>query len=257
MIIDVNVYLSRWPFRRLPHDNPESLVRQLARRGVGQAWAGSFDALLHKDISSVNSRLVADCKRYGDGMLLPVGSVNPTLPGWQEDLRRCHEVHQMQAIRLHPNYHGYTLDSEPGTRLFQAADERGLIVQLVLSMEDPRVQHPLLQVPIVDPQPLQRLVQQHPKLPLVVMNNANAINHSRAAPLAELGQVYFEISHFEQVGALERWVKAVPHERLLFGSYFPFFNLEATLLKFHESQVGGFATSAIQHANAQRLTASV
>ncbi|MEZ6079983.1 MAG: amidohydrolase family protein [Pirellulaceae bacterium] len=147
MIIDVNVYLSRWPFRRLPHDTPDSLVRKLRFHGVEQAWAGSFDGLLHKDIANVNSRLVADCKQHGEGLLVPVGAVNPTLPDWQDDLRRCHEVHQMRAIRIHPNYHGYSLDSALCDELFQAAQDRRLIVQLVLAMEDVRVQHPLMAWP--------------------------------------------------------------------------------------------------------------
>lgn len=256
MIIDVNVYLSRWPFRRLPHDTPDSLVGKLRQRGVEQAWAGSFDGLLHKDIASVNSRLVADCKQHGEGMLVPVGSVNPMLPDWQEDLRRCHEVHQMRAVRIHPNYHGYTLDSTQCSELFAAAQDRGLIVQLVVTMEDVRVHHPLMQVPVVDTAPLAALVNKFPRLPLVVMNNSAAVRSGQASELAKVGNVYFEISHFESVGALENWAKEVPVERILFGSYFPFFNLEAALLKFQESQLGGFATSAIQSGNAQQLLAA-
>ncbi len=253
MIIDVNVYLSRWPFRRLPHDTPDSLVRKLRQHGVEQAWTGSFDGLLHKDISGVNSRLVADCKQHGEGLLVPVGSVNPTLPDWQEDLRRCHEVHQMRAIRIHPNYHGYNLDSALCNELFQAAQDRGLIVQLALAMEDVRVQHPLLQVPVVDTAPLAALVEKLPRLPLVIMNNSAAVRASQAGELAKAGNVYFDISHFESVGALENWVKEVPVERILFGSYFPFFNLEAAILKFQESQLGGLATSAIQSGNAHKM----
>ena len=253
MIIDVNVYLSRWPFRRLPHDTPDALVGKLRQRGVEQAWAGSFDGLLHKDIASVNSRLVADCKQHGDGLLVPVGAINPTLPDWQEDLRRCHEVHHMQAIRIHPNYHRYSLDSALCNDLFQAALDRGLIVQLVLSMEDVRVQHPLMQMPVVDTAPLAALLEKFPQLPLVIMNNSAAVRPVQAAALAKAGNVYFEISHFESVGALENWGKEVPVERILFGSYFPFFNLEAALLKFQESQLGGFATTAIQSGNAREL----
>ncbi len=256
MIIDTNIYLSRWPFRRLPHDTPDSLVRKLRRRGVEQAWTGSFDGLLHKDVSGVNSRLVADCKQHGDGLLVPVGCVNPTLPDWQEDLRRCHEVHEMKIIRIHPNYHGYGLDSALCHELFQAAQDRGVIVQLVLSMEDTRVQHPLMQVPVVDTTPLETLVKKFPRLPLVVMNNSAAVRANQAGELANIGNVYFEDSHFESVGALENWVKDAPLERILFGSYFPFFNLEAALLKFQESQLGGLATSAIQSGNAQKLLAA-
>ncbi len=255
MITDVNVYLSRWPFRRLPHDAPDALVRKLQQRGVHQAWAGSFDGLLHKDIASVNARLEDDCKRYGEGLLLPVGALNPMLPDWQEDLRRCHEVHRMRAIRIHPNYHGYTLASAVCRELFQAAQQRGLIVQMALIMEDVRVQHPLMQVPLVETTGLAELVEKFPKLPIVIMNNSAAVRSASARELASAGNVYFEISHFEGVGALEDWVKEVPVERVLFGSYFPFFNLEAALFKFQESQLGGLATSAIQSGNAQRLLA--
>src|SRR5204863_6795783 len=65
MIVDVNVSLSRWPFRRLRGDELPELVSMLQARGVTQAWAGSFDALLHKDMAGVNERLAADCARHG------------------------------------------------------------------------------------------------------------------------------------------------------------------------------------------------
>ena len=59
-MIDTNVYLSRWPFRRLRGDEPGELVEMLRRVGVTEAWAGSFDGVLHKDIASVNARLADD-----------------------------------------------------------------------------------------------------------------------------------------------------------------------------------------------------
>ena len=63
MIIDVNVNLSRWPMRRLPCDELPKFVDKLRACGVTQAWAGSFDGLLHKDVGGVNARLVAECRQ--------------------------------------------------------------------------------------------------------------------------------------------------------------------------------------------------
>src|SRR5688572_20002075 len=101
-LIDVNVSLSRWPLRRLPADEPGRLVVKLRSRGVTQAWAGTLDGLLHKDIAAANQRLVEDCRRFGRGLLLPIASINPMLPDWVEETRRCARQDRVRGIRLHP-----------------------------------------------------------------------------------------------------------------------------------------------------------
>jgi uncharacterized protein len=231
-VIDTNVYLSRWPFRRLRGDKTQDLIAMLRRAGVTQAWAGSFDALLHKDIAGVNARLAEQCRKHGDGFLKPFGTVNPSLPDWEEDLRRCHEVHRMEGIRLHPNYHGYTLEDPAFDRLLRGAATRGLLVQVALRMEDVRTQHPLVRVPDIDPAPL--AVLKTPGLRLMLLNAGR--------PPAG---VSFDIAMIEGLGGLSR----VGVERACFGSYAPFYILESALLKLKESAVD----VSILDANAQKL----
>src|SRR5256885_2364112 len=91
--IDANVNLSRWPLRRLHGDDTAGLVAMLRRQGVVQAWAGSFDGLMHKDIASVNARLAYECHRHGRGLLLPFGSINPKLPKGDRKSTRLNSSH--------------------------------------------------------------------------------------------------------------------------------------------------------------------
>ena len=78
-LIDVNVNLSRWPLRRIRYDDTAALAGMLNQKGVMHAWACTFEALLHKDLGSVNARLADECRRYGRKLLLPFGSINPKL----------------------------------------------------------------------------------------------------------------------------------------------------------------------------------
>lgn len=252
MIVDVNVNLSRWPFRRLPHDDTPALVKKLRGNGITQAWAGSFDGLLHTDIAAVNAHLAAECRQHAD-LLVPFGSVNPSLPDWQEDVRRCHEEHGMPGLRLHPGYHGYTLDDLRFSELLEAAAERDLIVQLVVRMEDKRTQHPLLQVPDVDTAPLADLVESLPSLRLVVLNGLRSLPKPEIGRLAETKRVWCEIAMQEGVGGITNLLELVPLERILFGSHFPLFYLESALLKLQESELGEFQRRAICFDNARKL----
>jgi predicted TIM-barrel fold metal-dependent hydrolase len=228
----------------------------LRRHGVVQAWAGSFDGVFHKDVAGVNARLTDECRTRGKNLLLPFGTVNPRLPDWEEDLRRCHEEYRMPGIRLHPNYHGYRLDDPAFVRLLHLASERGMIVQIAAWMEDERHQNPLMRVPAVDPAPLAKALDELRDVRIVMLNTVHVPGDKRLSPLVESGQVFFDLAKLELIEGLALLLKHTSVERLVFGSYSPTFYFESTALKLRESVLDETLTTKILNANASRLLAA-
>lgn len=253
MLTDVNVDLFRWPTRRVRFDDSLELAEKLHSHGVDQAWAGSYEGLLHKDLAGVNARLAKACHESNNGLLIPFGSVNPVFPDWIDELRRCHEEHQMPGIRLHPNYHGYALDNPDLARLLSMAAERGLTVQLAIQMEDERMMHPQLRVEPVDTTPLPKLVKHTPKLRLIVLNALRHLRTEKLTRLVDSGEVYLEIATLEGIGGIGKLLSQVPISRLLFGSHAPLFYIESALFKLHETPLTDGQLHSITRANARRL----
>jgi uncharacterized protein len=250
-VIDTNISLFQWPFRRLPFSKTTELLGKLHDRDINQAWAGSFEGLLHRDVAGVNSRLAAECREYGGNVLIPFGTVNPTLPDWEEDLRRCHEEHHMPGIRLHPNYHGYSLNVPEFERLLRLAAERQLVVQLAAAMEDQRTQHPLLHVADVDLAPLAEVIRNVPTLKLVILNHK--ATGAAFTSLMKTPGVKFDVSRINATDGVARVMRTLPADRVVFGTHAPFLIYEAAMIKVYESNLTEEESSAVLWQNAASL----
>ena len=252
-MIDTNVSIGHWPFHKLPGSQPTSVTASLERNGIHQAWVNNLEGLFDRDITSVNQRLVEFCGQAPSGLLVPFGTINPTLPAWEEDLQRCVVAHKFRGIRLHPGAHGYDLNHPALAPLLALAAERNLIVQLVVMMEDERTQHPVFRIPAVDLAPLPQLVKTIPSLRLVVLNAFRKLTLDDAATLAASGRVWFDIAMLEGVDRVSALVEKVGAERILFGSHFPLFYIESAVLKLRETMLPGTIVEMIKVKNAQKL----
>jgi hypothetical protein len=232
-IVDTNISLFQWPFRRLPLDDPETLIAKLRALGISEAWAGSFEGLLHRDIAAVNQRLAETCRRHTE--LVPIGSVNLDLPGWQDDFGRCIEQHNMPGIRLHPNYHGYTLADPRFQQLLERATSAGRFIQIAAAMEDTRTQHPMLRADDVDFAPLASLMRDNDGAQVQILNL-----RPRGPVLENLAKtpgLFFDTSRVEGTDGIAKLIRSVPNGRVMLGTHAPFLIPEAALIRTYESDL--------------------
>lgn len=253
-MIDTNITLGRWLFRRLPLDETTALVAKLRQQGVTQAWAGSFDSVFSRDLAAANARLAEECRRHGRGLLLPFGSVNLTLPDWEEDFRRCVGPHAMRGLRLFPNYHGYELGDPAFAKLLALAGEKKIVVQIAADLEDERTQHRLATVPHLDANPLLALVRNSPGARVELLNWQRAVKLDLVKQLSAAG-VCFDIATVEGVGGVANLLEQISADRVVFGSHAPFFYFESAGLKLKESALSAPAAQAVCELNARRLLA--
>lgn len=251
-LIDTNVSLGDWVIRRSALQTTAQLLAKLSQHGVTSAWVGSIDGVLHTDMAGVNARLTETCSRDGAGKLVPFGSINLTFPDWEDDLRRCHEAHKMPGIRVHPNYHGYTLEDARFVRLLELASRRRLLVQVVVQLEDNRSQNPGLTAAPVQVAPLVDALAKVPTARVMLINAGSPI--FGGAPLLQKltkAGVLFEVATLEGVAGIEGLHQRVPEIRVCFGSHVPYFYFEGALLKLQESALTAAQLTAVQYGNAR------
>jgi uncharacterized protein len=256
-VIDVNVSLSRWPNRRLPLDETSKLATALKQNGVTQAWAGTFDGLLHNDLAAANKWLADQCGSVDEQLMLPIGAINLSLPAWEDDVRRCHELHGMKGVRILPGYHDYTLEDARFRQLLSSLFDKKMLLQIAVRQEDPRMQHRLLMTKDVELKPLLPMLSDFSKLPIVLLNAVSSSAVELHGQLAAAGKVYFDIATLEGLAGLERQAQSVPAERLLFGSHSPFFTFDSAKLKLLESELPAQSREQITHLNAVKILGSL
>jgi len=251
-IIDANVSLFHWPFRRLPLDDTGKLIARMRELGVSKILAGSFEGLLHRDLGLVNQRLFEECKKHRE--LIPIGTVNPEMTGWEKILSQCAREFDMPGLRIFPNYHGYSLGSGSVKEFLTQAESMGLFVQIASAMEDVRMQNPSLKVPDVDLEPLADVLKNTPDLPIQIMNWKP--RGAAFEALRKLPQVRFDLARVDGTDGVAKLVESVGAERVLFSSHVPFLIPEAALIRtVHESGVSRSNLDLIVQKNAEALLA--
>jgi hypothetical protein len=140
-LTDCAAYIGAYPFRHLPHPEPEVLVRVLAREGLSGAWVGYLPSAWHRDPEPGNEALFAALAPHRD-VLHPAPVVRPDWPRWE---RTLHELlsRGAPAIRAYPMQWGMGPHDGLLRALALACGDAGVPLVLTVRFEDLRQRHPL------------------------------------------------------------------------------------------------------------------
>ena len=140
-MLDCAAYIGQYPFRHLPHPEPDVLVRVLERENLSGAWVGYLPSAWHRDPAPGNAALFAALAPYRQ-VLQPAPVVRPDWPQWERTLRDLVEK-GAAAIRAYPMQWGMAPHDATLLALALACGELGVPLVLTVRFEDLRQRHPL------------------------------------------------------------------------------------------------------------------
>ena len=134
-MIDCAAYIGQFPFRQLPHPDPDVLVRVLEREGLRGAWVGHLPGAWHRDPAPSNAWLLKELAPFP--ALRPAPIVRPDWPGWEAALRRL-ASEGVAAIRAYPMQWGMGPHDARMQELAAACSALALPLLLTVRFEDLR-----------------------------------------------------------------------------------------------------------------------
>ena len=133
--LDLNCYCGNWPFFRVRYNTVEKIAQLHKRCNIEGGFMSAMEAIFYQDPYEAELQLAKQLEGtpYMHAMIL-----NPTIPGWKDDLARAVKDLNIQAIRLLPGFHGYELSDPVLDEVCDALRKYGLPLILTLRIRDER-----------------------------------------------------------------------------------------------------------------------
>ena len=222
-IVDVNTLIGPYPYRYVPHPDPEVLVRVMAREGIGRAWVGHLPSAFYRDPTPGNAQLLAALAPHR-ATLDPVPVVRPDWPRWERTLRDSLDA-GAPAVRAYPTHWGMGPHDADMQRLALASGDAGVALLLTVRFEDLRQRHALDVAGDLGAAAIRTLARAGDKVRLVVTAAGRELIeevHWSLSP-QEQGRVLWDISWIwgPPEDHLAKLFTTIGSERFCFGTHWP------------------------------------
>ena len=250
--VDASAFLGHWPFRPIT-GTVAGLTRMMSANGIEQAVLSPFEGLFYPDPEPANAALLRQLAGRRDLWAAPI--LNPVMADWREQLGALAGTPRVRAIRLAPTFHSYEvrLCAEVATAAAQLPRLRreGLALTIQVRMEDERHHACILNLPPASVKEVVAVAAAVPKA-RVVVSAARLPEVLEVADQAKrLDNIWFDISHFDGLGCIQRAYRAVGGKRLLFSTSWPFFYARSAVLKVEEAELAARERGAAFAGNAR------
>jgi predicted TIM-barrel fold metal-dependent hydrolase len=223
MTIDVHTYIGGYPFRHVPHPDPEVLVRVLAREGVRGAWVGHLPSAFHRDPTPGNEALAAALAPHRE-VLVPTPVVRPDWPKWERELARAVD-RGAPAVRAYPPQWGMGPHDPSMRALVAACAEAGAALLLTVRFEDLRQRHWMDTAGDLSAAAIRAMARAHPRSRILVVGAGRGLVEEVHWGLVpdERARVWWDISWLwgPPEDELAHLLGTIGHERFVYGSGWP------------------------------------
>lgn len=243
-IIDVNAGFGFWPIQRFSSHRLEELDEVFQRTDVDEVWLSAVESILFPEPDSWDTRLFAQLDAYP--RFRPVKTANPTLANWRSSWDEAAAAFPLAAIKLFPNYHGYSLSDVRLADLCRKAALAKLPVLITVRVNDERNQPHFLQVAGVSVNEIASLSLRHPDTIFVAL-----CAYTAELPALSMGgnNLLVDISFLDGMRLLEHAASILTEDRIVYGSHEAFLHAQAAHLKFAGSRLPTAAMQKIAEGN--------
>jgi hypothetical protein len=222
-VIDVNALIGPYPFRHVPHPDPEALIRVLDREQLDGAWVGHLPSAFYRDPAPGNAELLETLRPYRR-RLRPVPTVRPDWPKWESVLADSVSA-GAPAVRAYPSQWGLGPHDSSMRELALATGEHEMALILTVRFEDLRQRHAMDSAPDLSAAAIRSLARAGKVVRLVVTAASRDLIeevHWGLTP-AEQQRVFWDVSWIwgPPEDHLAKLFRTVGAERFVFGTHWP------------------------------------
>ncbi len=240
--IDFNCFAGGWPFHKVRNNSFQQILRLHQQNGISCGYISSTNAIFYNDPYEAEKELHEEIK---DSDYQHIMTVNPTLPGTFDDIKRAVKEFNISGVRILPGFHDYGLDQEPVKKLCEVLKSYGLPLFLTLRMEDERVSY-LFHPKSVPMDEVSRFLTEEKGLKILLCNIRMDELFEIKETLLKNPQVSYDSSGLKDLlFPLERLIEYGIIHQMVYGSLAPVFSMKSTLLLIQADEIDGLLQERI------------